>query len=487
MKNKLNRFLIKIKRLLKQAKIKIYRQIDAYPLQTFFGLLGIILILIFIGNFFRRPKNKLEKNVSSPKAVEIYSIGSAPKISLQAKIEKSGVIKITALIGGVIQSIYKNEGDVIYQGDWLLGMSTNYQGGTAPTLTRQIAQTNYQFLLDNYPIQKDIIAKNREVAETVENQAAELRTISSQSIDETKSLIALNENIINLLDEQINYLESVNVNGANDSTIIQLKTGKAAALAGLNQAKSAQRNLEYQTDNENEPAKLATLQKDITLKQLELQEKTLDLNKEIALLNLRLAQVQESLMYPAAPFDGVIERIYVKIGQNVTPGTPLALLTGNINKAKAIVATTAEIANNISRLEPSQISIGGKIHEVYPLYISQEPTQTNLHSVVYLIPDDLANQLKNDQIISIQIPLGSIDSLSVVPFIPLDAIYQTQDTAFVNVVTTRNKQKFVTTKKIELGQSYGAYVEVIHGLNRGDQIILNRNVIEGDRIEINHR
>jgi TolA-binding protein len=119
-----------------------------------------------------------------------------------------------------------------------------------------------------------------------------------------------------MLDEQLKGLEAINVNGSSNSAILQLKTGKASALAGLNQARAALRSSEYQTGSDNEPAQIARLQKETTLKQLELQEKTLDLNREISLLNLRLSQIQEALMYPASPVEGRVERIHVKKGSS---------------------------------------------------------------------------------------------------------------------------------------------------------------------------
>jgi hypothetical protein len=59
-------------------------------------------------------------------------------------------------------------------------------------------------------------------------------------------------------------------------------------------------------------------------------------------------------------------------------------------------------------------------------------------------------------------------------------VYQTQDTSFV-LVAQNNK---AVTKTIQVGEVFGDYVEVQSGLKRGDQVILNRNVIADDTVKI---
>jgi hypothetical protein len=73
--------------------------------------------------------------------------------------------------------------------------------------------------------------------------------------------------------------------------------------------RQAQRTTEQQAANDKAPALLSNLQKDVTLKQLEVQEKTLQLNRDVAKLQVNLAYVNEALMYPASPFAGKVEKL----------------------------------------------------------------------------------------------------------------------------------------------------------------------------------
>jgi multidrug efflux pump subunit AcrA (membrane-fusion protein) len=464
----------------------IYHTVDDHPLQYFYGTMGAVMVFIILTYIVQTPKTKIATDEKKPKTVDVYSIGKAPRIRMQGKIEKSGVIKITALTGGVVQNVYKHEGDVVNGGTWLFGFSTNYQGGVSQTLTRQIAEKNLQFISDTYDAQKDIIAKNRDTAYKAEAQAADLRDINFKSIEETNNLINLNNNILSMMDSQLSALDAINVNGSSNSAILSLKQGKSQVVAALNQAHAAVRVNEYQTNGDNEPGAIARNQRDATLRQLEIQEKTLDLNKEIGALNLRLAQIQESLMYPAAPFNGTIERIYVKVGQNVTAGTVLATLTGAKNTASLVVQLPRHIAESVSKLEPSTIHIGNEDIDVFPSYVSSEPTDGSLHAILYALPADVGVRLSNDQVILVTVPVGEAKASAAVPFIPLDGVYQTDTESYIYVAENNNNSYYAKSHKVTLGEVMGDYVEVRKGIVSGDIVILDRTVIEGDALTIRY-
>src|SRR5258708_13213242 len=183
--------------------------IASHPFPSFFGLLGLLLVLIKIGNRLRQVPTQKRGTPSEPKLVQAYQTGAAPTLRVQAKIEKSGVIKLVAQTAGVVQKINKTEGQHVKRGTRLFSFSTSYQGGNIPDLTRQITARNLQFQNDTYSTQKDVIDKNRQVATKVETQASQLRSISRQSIDETNSLISLDETIIASLSAQVQNLQNL--------------------------------------------------------------------------------------------------------------------------------------------------------------------------------------------------------------------------------------------------------------------------------------
>jgi multidrug efflux pump subunit AcrA (membrane-fusion protein) len=478
-------FLDKPKSMANTGKTRILRFIDKHPLPTFFGLMALLVAIVVLGNHLRQPAPAAVAAEVPAKEVSLYHIGEAPRLQLQATIDKSGVINLVAQSSGVVQKIAVKEGDHVKRGSRIVNLSTNYQGGNAASLSRQISQTNYKFLDENLQNQKDIVNNQRDIARNVDTQNDKLREISRQSIDETSSLISLNEDIVNTLDQQISKLESMNVNGASDSAILAAKTGKSQVTAALNGLRSSLRNTQYTSSDDNEASKLSDLQRDVTLKQLDIQEKTLDLNKDIAKLNLRIGQVNEALMYPASPCPGVVERVYVKIGQVVNPGTLIATIRGDKNEATAVLLASQEVSAKISQIEESYIISGDTKVSVLPRYISKEPTTGTLHSILFSIPTEMADKFTNSSTVQVDVPIGYAQTTGSVPYIPLDAVYQTQEKSYVYVIDHDGNGKTIAkVREVQLGAVYGDYVEVKSGLAKGDEVIINRNVLEGDLVEV---
>jgi multidrug resistance efflux pump len=471
-------FLQRIKLTTSNIYGKIVHFFKTRPLLSFFVSLGVLLLLIALASFLGRPKNENATEEAPAKKVSVFSIGSAPKISLPAKIEKSGVIKIVAQMPGIVYSIPVTEGMSVDSGSSLVNLSSNYQGGDVAGVQAQIAQQQYSTTQDTYNLQKDLISQQREVATQSSQNTENLRQISQQSVDETQSLIDLNQQILSTLDQNLSNYSASNAGGMNDALILQTQSLKSQFQSGANQLQSALRQTQYQTDTNNPPSMLNNLQKDITLKQLDIQDKMLDLNKEVSGLQLSLAQLNESFMHPVSPVAGTVERVYVTPGQSVTPGTPLLTISANDVDITAVVSVPNQIAQSVSRIETSMLHIGNKSVPVMPRYISQEATDGQFYTIFYTIPAEYQRILTNAGYISIDIPIGLPDTGKTIPFIPLDSLYQTQEEAYVYVMDHGK----VKSKTVTLGNVYGRFVEVTSGISDGDLLILDRNVVAGDRV-----
>lgn len=450
---------------------KVSRLLNRYPLQVFFGTMLVLFSLIIGSNYLRQPQAP-KTMVSVAKKVTVYRIGTSPRLNLQAELEKSGIIQITAQAPGVISKISIKEGQIVKKGQRLFSMTTNYQGGNVATTSRQIVQTQYNNLVDNYASQKEVIDKQKEMANLNLSNADKLREIGSQSVNDTQSLIDLNNNIINTL--------NTNLSGTTDPALtLSIKQLKSQFQSANLQLNNNLRQAQYQSDTNNPPQKLANLQKDVTIKQLELQEKALELNREITKLQLRLAQINESLMYPAAPFAARVEKIYPRLGQLINPGQPLAILSASDPDLTATVYVPQDIANRLSNLEPAKFTFQGETISAFPQHISAEAVSGNLYSIVYLLPFSYYERATDRSNIPVSLPLGYPDTSATAPYIPLDAIYQTQESAYIFVV---ENQKAVG-REVTMGSVWGQLVEITAGLKSGDEVILDRNVIAGDLVE----
>jgi multidrug efflux pump subunit AcrA (membrane-fusion protein) len=101
-----------------------------------------------------------------------------------------------------------------------------------------------------------------------------------------------------------------------------------------------------------------------------------------------------------------------------------------------------------------------------------------LYSVIYALPEDLTDKVADREYISVSIPVGKPDSSISVPFLPLDSIYQTQDHAYILVI----KEDKAVSQEVVTGEVFGRFVQIEEGLNDGDRVILNRNVVSGDSV-----
>jgi len=475
---KIDTFFEKLKIIKKKIDLKkVLLFIQKRPFTSFFTVLGILFVLMVVGNFLFSPKATPQQNLNTPKQVQIYKLGSAPQVSFEGKVEKSGVIKIVAQMPGVVSSINVSEGQQIYAGTNVLSLSTNYQGGNALSIARQLAQTQYQNAKDTFDEQKDLIQKQRDLADKNRDNATAMQNIAAASATESANLVSFNQSIIDSLNQTLNSIPA-----SDTATILQTKAQVSQFQSANTQLDASVRNLQLQGAGDQPPAELSTMQHDITIEQLDIQEKTLEMSLEVSRLQYNLSLVNEASMYPSSPFAGVVDKILVHVGDSVSPGDTLADISGSTQHVEIIVNSPQNIAENVSMIEPSILTIGKNTSiEMIPSYVSHDATNGTLYSIIYQLDDSLAPKLTDASYVNVNIPIGIGDTSNEVPFIPLDAVVQTQEEAFVYVVDNKMTAQ---VKKISLGQIQGRFVEVLSGLPAESQIILNRNVIEGDKVRV---
>lgn len=448
-------------------------------MRSFFITIGILFVLILI-NSLLTPRPKEPTVQKQMKEVSVYRIGQAPIVSISAKVDKAGVVKIVAQTPGIVSQINVENGQEVSKGTVLISLSSNYQGGNVQGVSRQIAATQYQNTKDTYATQKDIIAKQRQLADQQRENTEELRNITNTSIDETQSLVNLNSDILNSIKASILSLQSTNVGGVNNTAIQNAQQLQAQLQAGNNQLQSGLRSAQYQSNTSNPPTEIANITHDMVLEQLQVQEKALNMGLELGRLQLELAQIAEGTMYPAAPFDGVVQEVHVHEGQSVNPGTVLVTFSGYDKAATIIGKVPLAIANKASKLEESTLYIGNKTYKELPSYISEESTDGNLNSIVFSLPDEAYGNITNGQYVKIDVPIGYPDTGKTTPFLPIDSVYQTQDGSYVYVANNG----IVESRKVTLGNVVGGSVEIVSGIKNGDAVILDRNVVVGDSVII---
>lgn len=471
-------------------KFKVYRKktaayISRKPLTSFLITLGVLFALIVIGNFLRKPPAAPPEKKPGAKQAEVYRVGDSPRVTVQASVEKTGVITIVAQTPGIVNNVYLKAGDRVNAGQSVVWLSSSYQGGNPASVNRMIAARNAQFSTETYDISKDLVNKQRDIANKGNTQAEELREIGRKSLDETKNLINASTDVVSSVDRQIAALQQNNVNGANDAAIQQLIQGKLAAQGSLVQLNAQLRTAEYNTDENKTPAQLGDAQKDLTNRQLDLQDKSVDLQRDVANLNLKLARVSEALYAPASPVAGTVERVYVTVGDAVNPGDKIATIHADQNSVIATALVDQNVAARYTISEDSIIKFAdGTTANLTADYVPSEATDGTLSAISFTIPELYANKVSNSGFVTVAMPLGAGASSGEPIYVPLDSIYQTQDSSYIFVARRDKSGKYVArTQEVVLAEVSGAFVRVSEGVAAGDVVIVSRFVQEGDLVK----
>ncbi|MCA9369165.1 hypothetical protein KC721_02620 [Candidatus Woesebacteria bacterium] len=454
-----------------QGKLRSFETyLKKNPLLSLFVILVLLLGVIALNSYLRRPVVE-DELVRTPKSVSLFSVGDAPRIVVSASVTQSDVLTVYAQAGGVVRQIHVAPGEQVWAYKTLVSLSSNYYGGNALTIQRRLAELQNEQMQDTYQLQKDSIASQREQAHLREESAEDQREIAEKSINETRDLLELNEILLSGIDVAL-------ASATQSAEISALQSQKAQLLSGISQIKQGLRQSEYAANDDSAQAKLSEEQKVATLRQLDIQEKALDMNKEMTELQLKLARVQEATMYPASPFAGVVERVFVQPGDLVNPGAPLVTLKTEQGSTTLVARVSRNIAENVSHIQPTLLQHQGEVLELYPSHVSSVPTDGGLYSIQYVLDAEAAKTVSDGAYVSLSVPLGSEDTNSVLPYVPLEAVYQSEKESTLHIL----RDGRVMSQKVELGLVQGRFVAVTSPLADGTQIILDRDVIEGQEV-----
>tara|TARA_Y100000310_G_scaffold98709_1_gene96507 strand:+ start:1387 stop:3036 length:1650 start_codon:yes stop_codon:yes gene_type:complete len=194
------------------------------------------------------------------------------------------------------------------------------------------------------------------------------------------------------------------------------------------------------------------------------------ISAQIGLDNARaqknLVQAQVNDLTIKAPISGQVTAKYIEFGQEINPGQAIAQISNN-DSLKIKASLPAEDAKF--------------------LYLGQE---TNLGIISLINPAaDPISKKQDIEIISNNLYLisGTFVDVEILTnnnsgkiLIPLNAVHIAQDESFVFILENNKAIK----RRIILGQSKNNLIEIISGLEIDDEIILNKDVAEGELVEI---
>jgi len=273
------------------------------------------------------------------------------------------------------------------------------------------------------------------------------------------------------------YADSGDVIARIDDTDLRLQKMEQKALA--ERARISLRFLNSQLDRQRSLAKtLAT-----SVNQVEQTESDRDVaESDLSIATLRLEQIQQQLDRAVirAPFKGIVTNRLQREGEYVSPGSVLARMT-DIANLEVRVQVPVNYAGRVNRGDKLKMfgfetEFAGKIRSVIP----STDVRSQTFEIRVELPEDAAHEWSIGQLISVAVPMRSVEETLVVP---RDALILRREGTYVYRINEDNTAHRVM---VEIGDGDGALVAVNGDLRPGDQVAIRgaETLQEGSAVDI---
>jgi len=168
-----------------------------------------------------------------------------------------------------------------------------------------------------------------------------------------------------------------------------------------------------------------------------------------------------------SPLTGIVGRVYVDIGQNVTAQTPIALVV-DTDKVKIDLDTPEKYLPQVSLGQEAQINVDAYPEEEFSGQVTRISPVIDLETrsaPIEITVDNPQHRLQSGMFAKVRLILKEHKNT---PVILKEAIIGKEPNLYVYVVED-NK---AILKKITLGLRQGPYFEVQEGLKEGDLVVI---------------
>ena len=181
-----------------------------------------------------------------------------------------------------------------------------------------------------------------------------------------------------------------------------------------------------------------------------------------------------------SPLTGIIGRVYVDIGENVTTQTPIALVV-NMNKVKIDLGIPEKYLPRVSLGQVAKITVDAYPQEEFSgevIKISPVVDLATRTAPIQITVDNPGHRLRSGMFAKVRLILEVHKNI---PVVLKEAIMGKEPNLYVYVI--ENKQAIL--RKVNLGIREGPYYEVKEGLKEGDLVVImgQQRLYEGARVE----
>lgn len=236
---------------------------------------------------------------------------------------------------------------------------------------------------------------------------------------------------------------------------------ESGLVSDLNQRISRARADSLATRDQLEKKRLSIMSESI---EAQLEAKRAEVEQRRALYQLRRQQVQE--LRVRAGIDGMLQRVPVEVGQQVTPGTNLAQVADSTN-LKAEIRIPATQARDIQLNQPAKVDtrngiVPGRVIRIDPAV--QDGTVTVDVALEGPLPPGARPDLNVDGTVE-------LEHLEDVLHVGRPAFGQEKST--VGLFRLTEDGRYAERVQVRLGRSSVNTIEVLEGLQEADQVILS--------------
>ena len=172
----------------------------------------------------------------------------------------------------------------------------------------------------------------------------------------------------------------------------------------------------------------------------------------------------------SAPFAGTVDSLAVNVGDFVAPGTAVATLV-DLSRVRIIGGVTAREALHLkvgTRARVSFSDLGGATFEATLESVGRVAGRADGTYEIELWMDSVEVPMRDGLVAQIELP-DSVEEPSLLS--PRAAVLRRDGHPEVFVVTEENGVAVARTRRLRTGRSHGKWIEVLDGLEEGDQVV----------------
>lgn len=354
-------------------------------------------------------------------------------IPLRAAVEPLKTVYLDAIEGGRVERVLVEEGAIVQQGDALLELS-------------------------NTTLQLDVIAREAEVSEQLNNLRNTQLAIEQNRLSLRGDLIEIDYQIVRL-ERQIKRLERI--------TEAQLMSRDELENA-TDELRYWQARREVTQASQAQDEKLRVAQ----INQLESSIEQLEQNLTIARANLDNLRV-------LAPRSGKLTSLDAEIGESKARGQRLGQID-DIDQFKASALVNEFYINRVRLGQTAEATVGGQARELQVSKIYPE-VRNGQFEVDLTFAEGAPQDIRRGQTLQLNLSLG--DQVEAI-LLENGPFFQDTGGAWAFVLTPAGDEAY--RRRLQLGRRNPAYIEVESGLVPGDRVVISQytGLQEIDRLRL---